>query len=314
MGFARPEHNELREWWATAPGLDEDSLRDGILGLLHKIHDAYACDDWALVEDYVRLYELGATYCTEEPHLSLYEYGSLGIGCTITLNHLNMYDYEQAAEKLAEVFNRYEARLERYRRQGLAPRRASEVKNHALILLCDLKWIGPEEYRDFLLSPDQLLIEQRVLIEHVLRYMREHSAEVGNQRNMREALALSALGGCKVALRYAPQRLADAVSHFNATFTQDLSPHPFDYRERNATQGERSAYYWDFELSKLRMEDDPPLGDIYMCIELRSNAAHSTFGDWKIQGLLRGWRREALAMIREIKARREDFALVMQAV
>jgi hypothetical protein len=54
--------------------------------------------------------------------------------------------------------------------------------------------------------------------------------------------------------------------------------------------------------------------DLYMCIELRSNAAHHTFGDWKIQGLLRGWRRESLAIIRELKARQHVNAHEMMAV
>jgi hypothetical protein len=314
VGFARPEHNELREWWATAPGLDEDSLRDGIIGLLHMIHDAHACDDWELVEDYIRLYELGETYCTEEPHLSLYEYGSMGIACTVACNHLNMYEYREAAEQLAEVFERYEARMERYRRQGLPPRRASEVKYHALLLLCDLKWIAPEEYRDFLLTPDQLLVELRVTIDHVLRYVQENPGSHNNLRNLHEGLALTAMGGCKVALRYSPKRLADTVRNFNATFGGELALEPYHFRQIDAPSGNQSAYYWDFELSKLRMEPNPPMQDLYMCIEWRSMAARNTFGDWKIQALLRGWRREALAMIRELKARRKDSTLEMIAV
>jgi hypothetical protein len=303
VGFPRSEHNEMQEWWTTAPGLDEDSLRAGVLGLLHKIHDAKACDDWALVEDYIRLYELGETYCREEPHLSIYEYGSLGIGCTVACNHLNMYEYAEAAAKLSEVFKRYAARMERYSRRGLPPRRASEAKNYALLLLCDLKWIAPEEYRDFLLTPDMLLVEQRVTIEHMFRFMKENPDPRRNDRNLLEGMALAALGSCKVALRYSPQRLAETVRFFNSTFAQHLALQPYHYRETAAAGGDNSAYYWDFEISKLRMEDDPPLQDLYMCIELRSLAARNTFGDWKIQGLLRGWRRESLAIIRELKER-----------
>ena len=305
MGFTRPEHYELREWWATVPGLDEGSLRDGILGLLRKIHDAHACDDWALVEDYICLYELGETYCTEEPHLSLYEYGSMGIGCTVTCNHLNMYEYAEAAAKLEDVFRRYHMRLERYRRQGLPLRRASEVKYHALLLLCDLKWIAPEEYRNFLLTPDLLLVELRVTIEHILRYIKDNPQAHGHPRNLKEGLALAALGGCKVSLRYAPERLSDTVRHFNSTFGTELSLEPYHFRQIDVPNSDRSAYYWDFEISKLRMQSSPSLQDLYMCIEWRSLAARNTFGDWKIQALLRGWRREALAIIREIKDQRE---------
>jgi len=306
VGFARHEHDELREWWAIAPSLDEDSMRDGVLGLLHKIHDANASDDWALVREYIRLYELGETYCTEEPHLSIYEYGSLGIGCTEACNHLNSYEYFEAAGKLQEVFERYAARMERYQRLGQPPRRASEVRNHALILLCDLKWIAHEEWRDFLLTPDQTLIEQRVTIEHVLAFIKANPGMHRNERNLREGLALGALAGCKLALRYAPQRLGDMVRYFNATFAGDLALEPYHFRDVDAAHGDYSAYYWDFELCKLRMEADPPLQDLYMCIELRALAARNTFGDWKIQALLRGWRREALAIIRELKDRQGE--------
>jgi hypothetical protein len=309
LGFARPEHDELREWWAGASALDENSLRDGVLGLLARIHDAHACDDWLLLRDYIRLYELGETYCTEEPHRSIYEYGSLGIACTLAGNHLNQYEFEAAASKVQAIFERYEARMERYRQQGLPPRRASEVRNYALMLLADLKWIAPEQWRDFLLTPDILLVEQRVLIEHVLAFLQANPGSHQNERNMREALALGALGSCKVALRYSPQRLPDLVRYFNETFVGDLALDPLDYRQADAAQGQRSAYYWDFELSKLRLQADPPMQDFYMCIELRSLAARDTFGDWNIQGLLRGWRRESLAIIQELKARPSGQAL-----
>lgn len=313
MGFARREQDELREWWASVPGLDEDSLRDGVLGLLGKIHDAHACDDWALVEDYIRLYELGETYCCEEPHLSIYEYGSLGIGCTVACNHLNMYEYEEAGARLQEVLERHAARMERYRRQGLPPRRASEVKYHALLLLCDLKWIAPEEWRDFLLTPDQTLVDLRVTVEHILNYIRENAAAHRNERNLREGMALAILAGCKLALRYSPQRLPELVRFFNATFDGDLAMEPFHYREANAAHASHTAYYWDLELCKLRMEPSPPMQDVYMCIELRSLSARNTFGDWKIQALLRGWRREALAIIRELKQRGQEQAATAMA-
>jgi hypothetical protein len=193
--------------------------------------------------------------------------------------------------------------MERYSRQGLPPRRASEAKNYALLLLGDLKWIAPEKYRDFLFTPDMLLVEQRITMEHMLNFMKENPDPRRNDRNLREGMALAALGSCKMALRYAPQRLPEMVRFFNSTFGEHITLQLGHYRATEAASGDHSAYYWDFEIAKLRMEEYPPLHDLYMCIELRSLAARNTFGDWKIQGLLRGWRREALAIIREIKDR-----------
>ena len=66
------ETSEILQWWTSAPELDENALRDGVLALQNKIHQAAVYDDWDAVREHIKLYQLGETFCTEEPQLSTY--------------------------------------------------------------------------------------------------------------------------------------------------------------------------------------------------------------------------------------------------
>ena len=54
----RQDAADIRQWWTTAPELDDPTLSSGILQLLNRIHEAATDDDWDSVNEYVRLYEL----------------------------------------------------------------------------------------------------------------------------------------------------------------------------------------------------------------------------------------------------------------
>jgi hypothetical protein len=301
----RRDSDEIRQWWSTAPDLDENALQTGILQLLRTIHEAAADDDWDTVKEHVRLYELGESYCKEEPQLSTYEFGQMGIGVMYASNSISRGEYAKAAEEIKKIHETYSARMQRYEALGVPPRRASEVRNNFLLKLADLKWIGPEEWRDFLMTPEEVLDQIQETHERIISFINANPGFHSNERSLKESLALCELVGLKMALRYAPARVPDLVRMFNEHYSDLLALPTSHYKLANAAEADKSAYYWDFELAKLRMSKEAPAQDIYMCIELRSLAARNTFGDWKIQGLLRGWRREALTIVRELKARQE---------
>jgi hypothetical protein len=301
----RQDAAEIRQWWTTAPRLDENALRDGVLLLVKRIHEAAADDDWDTVRDHIRLYELGEAFCNAEPQLSTYEFGRMDIDVMLAGNHISRGEYSKAAEKIEQIQTMYVARMQRYEEQGTTPRRASEVRYKFLLRLADLKWIGPEDWRDFLMSPDMVLDEMRATYAHIVGFLQSNPGFHTNQRSLMEGLALCELVGLKMALRYAPSRVPDLVRNFNEHHSDHLAIPLAHYKLADAAEADKSAYYWDFELAKLRMSANAPAQDIYMCIELRSLTARNTFGDWKIQGLLRGWRREALTIVRELQARKE---------
>ena len=300
----RHDAAEIKQWWTTAPALDENALRDGILQLLSSIHEAASDDDWDSVQDHIRLYELGESYCSEEPQLSTYEFGRMDIDVMLAGNYISRGEYSKAAEKIERCHSTYGARMKRYADQGTTPRRASEVRYKFLLRLADLKWIAPAEWRDFLMTPETLLDEIHTTYGHIVAFLQANPGSHSNERSLMEGLALCELVGLKMALRYAPSRVPELVRKFNEHYKDYLAVPPFHYKAVNAAAGDKSAYYWDFELAKLRVTPDAPAQDIYMCIELRSIAARNTFGDWRIQGLLRGWRREALTIVRELQARK----------
>ncbi len=301
-GFDRHHAADIKEWWKTAPQLEPQALRDGVLDQLHTIHEASVDDDWDAVQQHIRLYELGESYCLDEPQLSTYEYGKMGIICTLAGNSISKGEYARAIEEIREVQRIYAARMERYEVQGIPPRRASEIKYNLLLRLADVKWIGPDSLRDALMTPEEVLGEIRETVEYILDYIKENP-NVTNAKTLWQGLALCELVGLKMALRYCPDKVSELVRRFNANYSEDLALNPSHYDLVKAAEGDKSAYYWDFELAKLRMASDAPAKDVYMCIELRSLAARNTFGDWRIQGLLRGWRREALTIVRELQAR-----------
>lgn len=302
----RQDAADIRQWWSTAPQLDENALRDGVLELVNKIVEASSDDDWDTVNDLIRLYELGEAFCTEEPHLSTYEYGLMGIEVLLAGNSMSRGEYTKAAQKIEHVHQMYQARMARYAAQGVPPRRASEVRFKFLMRLADLKWIAPEEWRDFLLSPEELLDQIQETFDHITSFLRAHPGSHNNERNLMEGLALCELVALKMALRYSPLRVPELIRKFNEHHKDHLAVPTEHYKLTNAVEADKSAYYWDFELAKLRMSHTAPAQDVYMCIELRSLTARNTFGDWKIQGLLRGWRREALTIVRELQARKQE--------
>jgi hypothetical protein len=302
----RRDAAEIQQWWTTAPQLDENALRDGILQLINQIHAAASDDDWDHFQEYVRLYELGESTCKAEPQLSAYEYGQMGIGVMQTDNLLSRGDFPKAAYQIQKVHETYLKRMQRYAEQGVPPRRASEARYRNLYNLAFLKWTGPEEWRDFIFSPDELVAQIQETYDHIIGFVAANPGSHTNERSLREGLALCELMGLKTALRYIPSKVPELLSTFNQHHNDHLVTSLRHYKLVNAAEGDKSAYYWDFELAKLRMSPDAPAQDIYMCIELRSITARNTFGDWKIQGLLRSWRREALIIVREIKSRQEQ--------
>lgn len=296
---------EIRQWWSTASDLDENSLQQGILQLVNRIHEAAMDDDWDAVNEFARLYAMGEPYCSEEPKLSTYEFGQMRIGVTYAGNYISRGEYAKAASEIRKVHDTYAARMQRYDKLGVTPRRASEVRYGYLLKLADLKWIGPEEWRDFIMLPDEVIDNIQETYEHIVSFLKMNPGFHSNERSLMEGLALCELVGLKMALRYAPSRVPELVRRFNEHYNDSLVVQKNDYKNFNASKDNKSAYYWDFELAKLRMSPEGHAQDLYMCIELRSLAARNTFGDWKIQGLLRGWRREALTIVRELKAREE---------
>ena len=267
------------EYWLENEGLtSERQFHSKLYYMVSCLGSAYMEEDLGGFSDCLRRIFWVNRFIENEPLQSVYATGlvlgllNLARYCCDHFAISNGYKIIQHCAMLLE------AKRERRAALGLTFRPDSECWYRTFEILAELKWKGPAELKDLIMTPADLATDFRIVEQRCLNYLdRNPSSDSTRDKRVKEALLWSRLQIIKMSIKLSPELTDELIDEFNVLHGALLNLKPGDFT--NAAQVDRSqAWFWDFELFKWCVLGPGSEEEAMMCHQWRLDAMRSRFG------------------------------------
>lgn len=292
-----------QQLWLRGALDSEAEFRQVMLSVVDDCHRIARRSDFKIIRSLVRAMHWVEPHCREYPLALAYE-----LGCR--LNALIVADccvklclFDAAYRLCAGVMELLEDSDERERAQGREPRGNSETRYSVLRIIADCKWLQPDEYRDKLLTPEQMLSRFNAIYTDIDAKLNTRPlAEPGRNERIRLHLAWTEFILAKMAARYLPEQLLGLTQQFNRRHGAALAVGVGHFRQSKPVAD--CMWYWDFELTKLWIAGELTVEDLEYCHQQRVQAARRE-SKWDLTSYLHGLELECRVMRRQCAKRLE---------
>jgi hypothetical protein len=139
------------------------------------------------------------------------------------------------------------------------------------------------------------------LADSSIAYLKE-KVDVDSERfqTILYGLARWELELCKLCERFNPAFLEIAIDFFNTRIGHHLEASHKHFLELDS-RDDRSAWYWDFELSKLETSGECDRAEVLLCSTQRSASARLMYTKGPSVALQRPWKRQVDRMLAKVK-------------
>jgi len=279
---------------------DVPGLRLHTITLLEGMRTASQEENWEKFQRLVTAYSFVTEYCQGEPLLTVFENGLMYVNVYLADAMWNLGDLPRALEHIDWVMHTIQEGDQRRSQSGMVPRPNSELRYMCLGLrsCCYLEdsalFVGgsPE------LESTLLISEFWRLAESTTDYLRQKHGDLEGERAQMvlHGVARWEIEVCKLAERYNPSFAPLAVEFFNQRMGNHLALQLRDF-DSEESDAERSAWYWDFELSKLETSGEYSRAEVLLCDRSRSSSARMTYTPGPTKFLKRVWARQVERML-----------------
>jgi hypothetical protein len=251
MDGQRDFHEANRQYWLSYEGLSSEAyFRQRLFALVNDSRAAYNSGDVSRMKANLERIAWVEPLVQAEPLLSFYETGLVMAILPLADWARNNLEFDNAyniAERCRELLI---GKRNRRREMGLGYRPDSECWYKLYSLLANLKWKGPDEFRNRVVTPENLVCDYLKIERRCLQYL---DGLPLNDRKENEWV-YDGLGWCgvqviKMATRWCPQHVSVLIDDFNGVHGNLLTRpagHFLDHSPTNA----RNPWYWDYELYK----------------------------------------------------------------
>jgi hypothetical protein len=275
--------------WLDDPDQSEESLRKYTLSLTNAALQAAHQENYGGLRELVAIYWFAEPLFTAEPLISAYESGSFYIQLTLADLAFLRGELEECWHSVQLVLRCMAAGDQRRRALAEDERPMSELRTNALGLLaaCYVENQG-------LATPEEMAATAEAYWELAGDYWAKLSApSVRDERRrlMQHHIAVWELYVSKGCLWLDEELARRARAEFNARHDTHLLPELRHFEELKPADLP-SAWYWDYELAKLRRYAPVDLESMRICARNRRESARPYFGATPLQLLLRHWKRQ----------------------
>lgn len=295
----RAESIADQQYWVSSEGLTSELRFHGRLYcLVNSIASAYRTGNFEELAASMRRLLWVDDYVMGEPYQSIYESGLVNAFLYVghlCADRLLLDAGYRVVQRCQEMLT---AKRERRSELGMTPRPDSECWYRSWGLLAELKWKGPAQLRDRLITPDNLVAEFNAVEQRCLDYLRQNpSQDAGRDDRVKAGLGWYGLQVVKMVITWCPQLRDEMVERFNAVHGDILKCETGHFTSHRPAQS-TSPWYWDLELFKWCTCGPGSADEAALCHQWRIDSARN-------QGL----QSEALQAYRNASSRELEFLL-----
>jgi hypothetical protein len=286
-------HEANRQYWLAHEGLSSEAyFRERLFALVNDTNAAFNAGDIARIEDNLRRIAWVEPLVQAEPLLSFYETGLVQATLPLAFSALYAMEFDTAYELAARCREVLIGKRNRRREMGLGYRADSECWYRVYNILAELKWKGPDEWRNRVVSPENLVCDYLKIERRCLQYLDGLPLK---DRTLNK-IVFHGLGTCgmqviKMATRWCPQHVGVLIEDFNKTHGDLLTKQPGHFLDFTPTDP-RNPWYWEFELYKWCAMGPATPDEATLCHQWRMDSARSSWDLGDLGGIFTGFSKE----------------------
>jgi hypothetical protein len=286
-------HEANRQYWLAYEGLSSEAyFRQRLFALVNDSLFAQNAGDIERIENNLKRIAWVEPLVQAEPLLSFYETGLVMATLPLARLALDALDFDRAykiAEQCREVLI---GKRNRRREMGLGYRPDSECWFRVYTILGELKWKGPEEFRNRVVSPENLVCDYLKIERRCIQYLDGLPLKDDKlNKNVFHGLGIRGLQVIKMATRWCPQHVNVLIDDFNRTHGSLLTRQPGHFLDSSPTDP-RNPWYWDFELYKWCALGPATADEATLCHQWRMDSARATYDFGDLSGVFAGYSKE----------------------
>jgi hypothetical protein len=256
--------------------MDDDAFGRHISALHKNVYLAYDANDMERMLREFRLLEWAGSQAKSEPRQSKYDTMlassciPVGQACS---DRLLIDDAYHALDDAFEILVKKRCRRAKL---GLEYRPDSVCWLMFYILVSELKWKGPDSYRNRMMIPNAVVSAYMDLKDRCLGYASDIAAGEVTKSHLIDHLGWLGLGVVKMVTRYLSDETSQLVEVFNSIHGEILSARRGQFLDAELL-APRNLWYWDFELYKWVLHGPATQEEIEWCYQWRYDAARYVF-------------------------------------
>lgn len=272
-------------------GMEDDQFYAYINALKDNIYLAHNSNDIERMSSEYRLLEVAGSQAMTEPRRSYYD--TILAGSCIPIGHAcsARFMIDQAYYVAEEIFDVLIKKRCRRAKLGLEYRPDSIRWSQLYQLIAELKYKGPEEYRNRMMIPNAVVAGYMDLKD---RCLGPSAAEISEalRQELGNLIGWLGLAVIKMVTRFMPAEAPQLIDEFNRTHGEILSTKVGQFLEPEPLAA-RNVWYWDYELYKWCLLGPASSDELEWCYQWRLDAfryVHQPSGNYSAFRL--GGRRE----------------------
>ncbi len=292
-------HEANRQYWLAYEGLSSEAyFRQRLFALVNDSRTAFNSGDISRIRENLEKISWVEPLVQAEPLLSFFETGLVMATLPLAEWAAHTLQYEMAyqiAERCREVLiGKRNRRLE----MGLVSRPDSECWYKLYSVFANLKWKGPDKFRNRGVTPENLVCDYLKIERRCIKYL--DGLPLSDRKE--SEWVYDGLGWCgvqviKMASRWCPQHVSILIDDFNKTHG-NLLTRPAGHFLDGAPTDARNPWYWDFELYKWCMMGPATADEAMLCHQWRLDSARAAYQHADLQGVFMGLNKELEFLLR----------------
>ncbi|MCC7477899.1 hypothetical protein IT575_05515 [bacterium] len=252
-------------------GMEDSDFENYIDQVKSNIYAAYDANDLPRMSLEFGLLEAAGSHALSEPRRSAYD-TYLATGC-IPVGHAckDRFMVDEAYYVAEEVFDILIKKRCRRAKLGLEYRPDSLRWTQLYTLIAELKWLGPEEFRNRMMIPNAVVAGYMDLKDRCLSTGNTALVNEEVRARLMNIVGWLGLGIIKMVTRFMPQEAPQLIDDFNNTHGTVLSPKIGQFLESEPLAA-RNVWYWDYELYKWCMLGPASKEELEWCFQWRLDA------------------------------------------
>jgi hypothetical protein len=138
-------------------------------------------------------------------------------------------------------------------------------------LIAEIKWLGPEDFRNRMMIPNAVVAGYLDLKDRCLASIDKRQASDTFRAEIMNTIGWLGLAIIKMVTRFMPQEAPQLIDEFNSTHGPVLSTKVGQFLEQEPLAA-RNVWYWDYELYKWCMLGPASKEELEWCFQWRLDA------------------------------------------
>ena len=264
---------QYREHGGRMPvdGMEDSAFNTYIDTLKDNIYIAYDANDLERMAVEYGLLEVAGSQALSEPRRSLYD-TIMAMAC-VPVGHScsDRFMIDEAYYVAEEVFDVLIKKRCRRAKLGLEYRPDSQRWAQLYTLIAELKYKGPDEFRNRMMIPNAVVAGYMDLKDRCLNSLRNTEVSEEFSQGIINMVGWLGVGVIKMVTRFMPQEAPQLIDEFNLTHGEVLSSKVGQFLEPEPLAS-RSVWYWDYELYKWCLLGPASPDELEWCYQWRLDA------------------------------------------